>query len=1168
MREDRIHKRKLRKTTKRVSILVVALICFISTAVIAFADNDATFTAATDKVHVKRGDSVTITVSTSNMTGKQATSFVGKLGYNKDAFTATEVTQVPKNIVSAPDEETTIKRIDTENGKEKGSIYYIYSVKSDAKDVYLDYNDKLYKATFTVKDTASGKYTFSPNMKIARGTGEVLAKNVGVDVYVDVPVVADSVKLETSNYALNKGDTASIKVNYSPEDTTDSKEFTYTSSDKSVATVDNTGKITAIGKGKAEITVTAFEQTLKANVTVTSHAKSIKLDNSDITITKNNTKQLKATLDPADAEDTITWKSSNENVATVSDTGLVTAKGGGDTTITATANGHTATCHVNVGVPITGISITDGDNFTLTKGGTETKQLTANIEPSDATGNKTIIWTSSDTDVATVDNKGVVTLTGKSKNKENVNNTTTITASVGSGTEEKKTSVTVKVVVPITSFTIDSTKTDNASIDLYPGNDYTVKTTISPDKISTTEDSKITWSTVGDVVTVDEDGKITANSVGDATVTGALADGKKVTINVHVKQPITSIELSGSDDMIIDKSADIKTKLTVSKYYPEKYEQSTDVTWSSSNENIAGISSDGTINPLTTGDVTFTATLNANKNITASRKVKIVATLKDIKINNIKECNVEIGKGKTFTPNVTITPSDTTDDKSITWSSNSDVATVDSKTGVVTGVKGGNATITGKNNKKTITYTVSVVVPIDKVTIDKTGITNNTVTLNKTKNETYKVSAKIGPQDNTEADNTIKFDSSNKKVAIVSDQGVVTPVAGGTTTIIAYAGKNKVKDSITINVIVPMEGISLNKSETTINRKSTEKLIATINPLDTTDSKDITWTSSDSKVATVDKNGVVTGVSKGTAVITASALNGKFTATSIVTVKLVYIDKITGDDISLVTGKNDDVTKHISISPENATETEDINYETDDPSVAYVTPDGKLITGVSEGVANVTVTTSNDKTTTLKVTVKNSLNAKLVTSQKDSLSYLTDDGAVYNMTDITSKDIDEVRLYASSIDDTVTDSDEYLVKSKLGENDKVVGYLDLGLYLLNKKSIVGAATELSNDVKVTIDVPEELIKSGRKFSIIRVHDGGADKLIDLDSDDSTITFETNKFSTYAIVYEAEKENATTVKSNSNTKNPFTSNDVLKYVIALLSSLLVGGASVYALKKAK
>lgn len=196
----------------------------------------------------------------------------------------------------------------------------------------------------------------------------------------------------------------------------------YTSSNTSVATVNSKGKITAKKAGKAVITASVENKTIKYNVTV--KTQSLKLNKSKLTLYTAGTKTatLKATVKGASGE--VTWKSSKTSVATVSSKGKVTAKKAGKTTISATANGITKKCTVTVKKAVLKLKKTSG---TVKKGGKLTIKITKK-----PTGKVT--YKSSNSKVATVNSKGVVK--GKKKG------TATITVKCSGLT--KKFKVTVK----------------------------------------------------------------------------------------------------------------------------------------------------------------------------------------------------------------------------------------------------------------------------------------------------------------------------------------------------------------------------------------------------------------------------------------------------------------------------------------------------------------------------------------------------------------------------------------------------------------------------------------------------------------------------------------------------------------------------------------------------
>ena len=227
------------------------------------------------------------------------------------------------------------------------------------------------------------------------------------------PKPIETIILNKTDITLTKGTSETLQAIINPSDTTDDKTLKWTSSNPDVATVDNTGKVTAVGGGTATITVKSQNgKEASCEVKVTSKIESISLNKSNITLSKGTSETLKATINPSDTTDdkTLKWTSSNPNIATVDNTGKVTAVGGGTATITVKSqNGKEASCEVKVTSKIESISL-NKSNITLSKGTSET--LKATINPSDTTDDKTLTWKSEDENIAKVDGNGKVTGVG------------------------------------------------------------------------------------------------------------------------------------------------------------------------------------------------------------------------------------------------------------------------------------------------------------------------------------------------------------------------------------------------------------------------------------------------------------------------------------------------------------------------------------------------------------------------------------------------------------------------------------------------------------------------------------------------------------------------------------------------------------------------------------
>ncbi|MCD8143302.1 MAG: Ig-like domain-containing protein, partial [Clostridiales bacterium] len=163
-------------------------------------------------------------------------------------------------------------------------------------------------------------------------------------------VTAESLTLSETALTLAEGKTAQLTAAVTPEGW--SGTVTWASSDTSVATVDNSGLVTYISAGSCTITAAADDQMAACAVTCqeaeeeTVTAESLTLSASKVSLAAGATLRLTATISPEDWSGTVTWASSDTSVATVSSTGLVTWVSAGSCTISAAADGQTATCTV------------------------------------------------------------------------------------------------------------------------------------------------------------------------------------------------------------------------------------------------------------------------------------------------------------------------------------------------------------------------------------------------------------------------------------------------------------------------------------------------------------------------------------------------------------------------------------------------------------------------------------------------------------------------------------------------------------------------------------------------------------------------------------------------------------------------------------------------------
>ena len=398
-------------------------------------------------------------------------------------------------------------------------------------------------------------------------------------VTVETPV--SGISLNSSNQTIEKGETYKLKATVNPQEASN-PTVTWESSDETIATVAQNGEVTAVNDGSATITATADGKSETCNVTVKTSVQSITLNETSLLMNIGDNYTLAATVSPIDATyPTVVWTSSDTAISTVNQLGEITAVGAGSVTITAQAEGISEQCTISNATPVTGV-VLSSSNETVSKG--KSFILTATVSPSNAT-NKTVTWTSSDNNVATVEQNGNVTAVEKG--------TATITATA----DGKKSSCTVKVVVYVKSVNIS-----NSSIKLNKGDKYTLSADVCPDNAS---DKTITWRSSNIVVaSVLQNGLVTANNKGTAVIT-ATANGKSNTCDVTVEVPVIGITISNTT--LLMETGDT-AQLSVAINPGDATSQS--ISWQSSDSNVVKVNSSGLVNAIGGGNATVSASID------------------------------------------------------------------------------------------------------------------------------------------------------------------------------------------------------------------------------------------------------------------------------------------------------------------------------------------------------------------------------------------------------------------------------------------------------------------------------------------------------------------------------------------------------------------------------
>lgn len=292
----------------------------------------------------------------------------------------------------------------------------------------------------------------------------------------------------------------------------------------------------------------------------------------------------------------LVWKSSDETVATVSAAGDVRGVSKGEAIITCSADDNEyifAECKVNAVLPVTAVAFSENVTTALLFEGKDNGlQLSAVVSPEDAFC-QDVEWISSNEDIASVDEKGYVTL----KQPGNVTITLRSLDSFSPTRKEARLALAVKQAA-------SSIALDQSSVVMNKGSALTLRPNVLPENTST---KTVTWeSSAPEIVTVNN-GQLRAVACGKATVTCTAADGSGVTASceVEVIQMVTNIrilDVKQPQTLDMNGSMKLKTEITPADATNKK------LTWSSADSRVVTVSDSGEIKAVGGGTVVITCT--------------------------------------------------------------------------------------------------------------------------------------------------------------------------------------------------------------------------------------------------------------------------------------------------------------------------------------------------------------------------------------------------------------------------------------------------------------------------------------------------------------------------------------------------------------------------------
>ncbi len=660
------------------------------------------------------------------------------------------------------------------------------------------------------------------------------------------------------------------------------------------------------------------------------------IDENDGVVYVGEETQITATVYPETAENkAVEWYSETPEIATVDVNGMVKGVSNGTAVIgcKTVVGGYKATCKMTVKTAAQSIILNYGVNSIYTS---ESFQLKATVFPETAT-DKTVVWSSEDTDVAAVSSDGKVTGVGKG--------TTVINCKTPDGSISASCTVTVKKKTHVQNIELFCGDEANFTTHtLYKGQSFKLSAEVSPAEATF---KNIKWSSTNeDVITVDAQGRVTAVGGGKAAVRCTSVDNPMVSAacTVTVKVKATGIALSSTAVKLYEG----KTKTISATIYPADA-TNTSVKWKSQNSKVAKVSKSGKITAVNPGTTYITGT-TANGKYTAKCKVTVLEIVYSKKIT-LSKTSLTLSDGKSTVLTEKISPSDTTN-KTVMWSSsNTKIAKV-SEDGKVTAVKPGTAYIYCKvlDSGKTAKCKVTV----KKVTPSSVKFSSESTSIAYGKTKTLK--ATVSPSNST--DKTLKWASSDPSVVSVTQSGKIKGLKAGKSAVITVTtNSGKRTDKITVKVThVEPDGLKLNKTSVAVSKGGTVTVTPTFLPSNTT-IKTVKWTSSDKSVATVSSKGVIKGVSDGTAIITCETENG-ITATCLVTVAIVPVSGVTIEESGgLIMYKGSVYTLKANVYPATASNKK-LTWVSSNTGVATVSSSGK-VTAKSAGSCEIKVTTAD-----------------------------------------------------------------------------------------------------------------------------------------------------------------------------------------------------------------
>ncbi|MDH5517052.1 MAG: Ig-like domain-containing protein [Gammaproteobacteria bacterium] len=644
----------------------------------------------------------------------------------------------------------------------------------------------------------------------------------------------------------------------------------------------------------------------------------------------------------------LSWLSDTPSIATVSDSGQVTASSQGVASISASLGAVTGVAIITVNpATLTAISVTPGQ-VSVASGTSKALQATGHYtDQSSQNLSNQVSWLSNDTAIAEVSAGGVVS--GLSIGGA------TVTASMGA--------IDGSAVITVTEAVLTSLSITPGQASLANGSSTALTATGIYSDLSTQDlTAQANWSSNNTVAEVTQNGVVTALSVGTANISASFNGFNSASVITVTPATLASIRITPGAVSLANGTS---VSLQATGVYTDNTTQNLtpQASWQSSSDAIAEVTQSGLVTANSEGVADITASFNGLSALSALTITP--ATLSSISVTPGVET---LAAGTSVTLQATGLYSDQSTQnltEQVSWQSSDNAIAVVTPLGKVTGLSIGATNISASLGAKSGT----AVITVSAATLADISITPGVVSLAKGNSKTLVATGVYTDQSTQNLSDQVSW-ISNSAAAEVTQQGQVTALAIGVANISASLGGFSSSAVVTVTAAT-LNAVSITPGAVSLANGTSVTLQATglYSDQSTQDlSAQASW-QSDSGAAEVTQAGVVSGLSEGVATISASF--GGFSGSAVITVTAATLDviTITPSVVSLAKGSSVNLQAtgfYSDLSSQNITA--QVSWQSADSGVADVTPLGK-VTGLSVGTTSISVNLGA-KSATAEITIR------------------------------------------------------------------------------------------------------------------------------------------------------------------------------------------------------